>query len=117
MDIPRLAAGGVDLAFRLAESQTISVVLYRRSNVTFDFNANAAESSPSPPTTLKAFEIEHKKPLKGRQTNVKTLLFKTRELGDVRFYEHAVIAGETWLIGEIDSMDTNLSIVEIYREA
>lgn len=117
MDIPALAGRAVELAFKLAKSQATSVTLYRRSNVVFDFNANAAESDPITSTTLLAFEIDHKKPLKGRQTNIKQLLFKTVELGDISFYEYAIIGGLTWLIGGIESKDSNLSVVEIYRES
>ena len=122
MDLKSFLNKGVKLAFQQASSLALQVTLNKKSGISFDFSSGNPQILTETSVTVPAFELKGSKTDsfgKGvdRQMSLKSLLFKTADVGDLSMYESASINGKEWRMGSVSDFSAELTIAELYREA
>ena len=120
MGINSTIARAVDIAFDKMGDLVKSVTLTKNAVTGFDFSSAAVTEDTPTVLTVSAIVVggvkggDSKNP--ERNTQRKTIKFKTADVGDLTFYEKVQIDGDDWqLDGRIE--DNGFVVTsEIYRE-
>jgi hypothetical protein len=112
----QLVDSNLNKAFNLIKDLAIDIVLTKKPDPSFNFGTGTAEFSPSQTTNTKAVLIDLKKNAQDRNTVVKQLMLKSKEVGDITRYSTVTIDSTVWNISDIPKGDGFILLVNIYRE-
>lgn len=102
--------------FRLLKDLAVDATFNVRTNVDFDFNSAEVTEDPSVPSTTKVVVVEGEKINTKSKTVRQQILFKSKEIGDLKAYDTVVISGVTWTLGSPIHDGGYIVFIEIYRE-
>ncbi len=116
MDFNSLIDKNVDKAFKILVSLTKDIILTKKAFN--DFNFGTGQSSyTSSVLNVRGFVLDAKKITNEHVTVVKSLLIKTKDVGDISSFDLASIDGVNWSFGEFIRNDNYVIQVELVKEA
>lgn len=116
MGYQTLLDNNLNKAFNLSKDLAKEVIFVRKPNPNFNFKTGEASFSTSQNITTKAIIYESKKTSKERNTMIKELLLKSKEIGDATLYDSVKIDNQNWNIVAIPKNNGFVSIIQISKE-
>lgn len=117
MSYTKLIDSNLNKAYNLLKDQAIDVVLIKKQQPSFDFNNTNLKFSKSENISTKAIVVNTKKANKERNTVLKELMLKTREVGDLNLYSSLIFESKTWNINTVLKNDGFIVMLDVYSEA
>lgn len=115
MGYKQLVEGNVRKAFNLLKDLAVEVVFTRKNGQAFDFGTADVTTTLAPTVIAKVVVVETVK-VKERNTVRKTLMFKSKDVGDIKTFETVTLDGVVWNIGEVPKNDGYIVMVNIFKE-
>lgn len=116
MGYQTLIDSNLNKAFNLAKDLAKDVTFVRKPNPNFNFSTGEASFSANQNITTKAVIYEAKKNSKERNTTIKEMMLKSKEIGDATLYDSVTIDNQSWNIIAIPKNNGFISIVQVSRE-
>lgn len=103
-------------AFNLSKDLASFGVFVKKTTPSFNFANATAEFLASNTITTKCVDISTKKTSTNSNTINKTIIVKTKDVGDLNLYSTVSIENKTWSISQVQKNDGFISMIDIYRE-
>lgn len=106
----------VALAFNKVKDLAVVATLRKATDVKFDFNAGEVRASGPGDKAVKVVVVDEKKPNKGSNTLVRSLMAKASDLGELNGSDVFVMDGYEWSVGGVLHRTGRVWLFEVYRE-
>lgn len=116
MSYNKLIDNSLKLAFTALKDLAIEGTFIRTNSNSFNFTTSTVSASTSS-ITSKVVITDISKRSENKNSKVKQLLVKSKDIGDIKAYDAVTISGETWNLGPVMNDSGFIYSVEIYKEA
>jgi hypothetical protein len=115
MSYTKLIDNSLKLAFTALKDLAIDGTFTRTNTTSFNFQTNTA-SSTTTSVTSKIVITDITKRSENKNSKMKQLLVKSKDIGDIKAYDSVLISGESWRIGPVINDSGFIYSLEIYKE-
>jgi len=116
MSYTALIDSNLTKAFNLVKDLAVLGTFNKKSGVSFDFTTGETTTASTTTITTKVVIIDLKKTSDKSNTVRKQILFKSRNLEDLTFYDTITINGVIWKLGEIIHSNNFTTLLNIFKE-
>ncbi len=101
--------------FDLVKDLAVEVTLSKKTE-SFNFGTGLPVTSQSSTVVTKAIVIDSSKRSQDRNSTSKQIMFKSKDVGDLKSYSQVTIENVDWILGNIQKNDGFILLAEISRE-
>jgi mannose/fructose/N-acetylgalactosamine-specific phosphotransferase system component IIB len=116
MAYKNLIDSNVKKAFNLLKDLAVEAVLYKKLAPVFNFSTGEATVGDAETINIKVVITGQIKSERGKNVIEKVIMLKSKEVGDLSFYDTITINNIEWRLGEPIKSDGFVLITSMYRE-
>ncbi len=106
----------IKVAFNLLKDLAVTAVLNKKKPATFDFATATITANTEDIVTTKIVIVSSDKSMEKSNSIVSEILLKTKETGDLSFYDTITIDNDVWKLGQKINSDGYITLLKIFRE-